>query len=301
MKVSEETIIHVQRPDHLLPFKFVKRKNPIVCTIHGNNLKSILKRKGRGYSGMYGLLEKVSIGRADKVLFVDSRTQESYLKKYPFLRGISSVIPVGINLEEHKLGDREELRRRFGFGKSEKVVLYVGRLEREKGPDFLLEVFAYLSTSIADTKLVLVGEGTLMPELRDFVGSLELPNVVFKGVLSRKEAFEIMKASDVLAIPSLFEAGPIVALESLASGTPVVSTDVGRVGEFLDGPMLGKIAERKTTKFSEALEEVLGWNRDEHSEGRVEKASHFDFRKTLSQTIVAYKSLIEEHGPESEV
>ena len=299
IKVQRDTIIHVQRPDHLLPFRFVKRKNLTVCTIHGNNYESILRRKGKLASGMYRFLERLSIRRADWILFVDKETQDNYLSMYPFLCEISSMTPVGIDLSEFEPNDRGGLRRKFGFGEEEKVILYVGRLEREKGLDFLIGCFAILAKEMEDAKLVIVGDGTQRQDLEDLVARLGLDRVSFKGTLSRKDVSEIMRASDVLAIPSVFEAGPIVAIESLASGTPVVSTDVGRVREFLDGENLGIVVSRDEVAFSTALRDVVGWNQGGCKKSCLEKASEFDFGKTLSGTLMAYKALESRHSRRS--
>ncbi|MFA5185744.1 MAG: glycosyltransferase family 4 protein [Patescibacteria group bacterium] len=114
-----------------------------------------------------------------------------------------------------------------GMTRNEKQILFVGRLDRDKGIDLLLEAWPELK-KFSD-KLVVVGGGL---RLEDF--QKQFPEVEFKGQLSSEEVLKTMAQSGVLVVPSLvMENQPTVILEGLACGCMVVASDVGGVKETL--------------------------------------------------------------------
>ena len=146
LKISKDTIIHVQRPDALFPFVLFKRKNPKVCTIHGIPGVSIRKRKDRVTSGTFNILERFGIKRADRVIVVDTRAREHYLREFRQLKGKIDVIPTGIDPEVFKPMDKKSARKKHGFNPTEKIILYMGRLEGEKRVDMIIESFMLTNT-----------------------------------------------------------------------------------------------------------------------------------------------------------
>jgi UDP-glucose:(heptosyl)LPS alpha-1,3-glucosyltransferase len=86
-----------------------------------------------------------------------------------------------------------------------------------------------------------------------------------------------MSVSKALVVTSTYESGPLVMLEALASGLPVVSTEVGRAPEFLSPP-LGRIVSASPRAIAESLRDVLTWNRDEvlKAVGPVKRLTNFE-------------------------
>ncbi|MCL4499937.1 MAG: glycosyltransferase [Chloroflexi bacterium] len=111
---------------------------------------------------------------------------------------------------------------------------FIGRLAPEKGADLFLEAAALLSKRVAGVHFVIVGEGSLREELGRKAEGLGIANVTeFTGFIDG--ARRVMESLDVLVLPSRSEAQPMVLLEALADGLPVVATDVGGVRRLLDG------------------------------------------------------------------
>lgn len=109
--------------------------------------------------------------------------------------------------------------------------LFVGRLSPEKGLSTLLAGWSRLSTTIP---LVIAGEGPLRPALEAEVARKKLQQVTFRGQLSASETREAMKQAGFLVLPSLwFEGFPMVMVESLACGTPVLGSRLGAMEEII--------------------------------------------------------------------
>jgi glycosyltransferase involved in cell wall biosynthesis len=111
------------------------------------------------------------------------------------------------------------------------TVLFVGRLEPEKGPMNLLKVAEILR----DINFVVAGYGSLQPEMERTIAKNGLTNVKLLGLVDHKVLPKLYRSVDLLLLPSYSEGMPVVMLEAMASELPVVVSKVGAVGEILEG------------------------------------------------------------------
>ena len=141
-----------------------------------------------------------------------------------------SVIPCGVNLELFQPMDKEMARQQLGFGDG-KIVLFVGRIEPLKGIDQLLRAMTYLQNG-QGLRLVIIGGDEHsqyeMERLQKLSRALHIGgSVTFPGLIKHEKLPYFYSAADVCVIPSYYESFGLVALESMACGTPVVATNVG--------------------------------------------------------------------------
>ena len=141
-----------------------------------------------------------------------------------------SVIPCGVNLELFQPVDKQMAKRQLGFG-DDKIILFVGRIEPLKGIDQLLRAMTYLQSSQGLRLLIIGGDEHSQYEverLQKLSRELHIEgSVTFLGLIKHKELPHFYSAADVCVIPSYYESFGLVALESIACGTPVVATNVG--------------------------------------------------------------------------
>ncbi len=158
------------------------------------------------------------------------REKEELILHYHALPERISVIPCGVNLEVFQPIDKVLAKRQLGFGDS-KIILFVGRIEPLKGIDQLLKAMSYLP-NIQRVRLIIIGGDEHsqyeLDRLQKLSGELHIQDsVTFLGLIKQEQMPYFYSAADVCVIPSYYESFGLVALESLACGTPVVATDVG--------------------------------------------------------------------------
>jgi glycosyltransferase involved in cell wall biosynthesis len=150
------------------------------------------------------------------------------------LNGRLVVIPNGVDVETIRKTalPRAEARRQLGLGQSGLVVGNVANLFPRKGHSFLLEAAAVVARDVPEARFVIIGTGDQDEALRLAAERAGLADrVVFAG--RRREAYRLMPAFDVFALPSLFEGMPIALLEAMSLAVPAVATRVGGVPEVV--------------------------------------------------------------------
>ena len=139
------------------------------------------------------------------------------------------VIPPGVDTVRFRPGDQVAARSRLGLD-GEMILLFVGRIERLKGVDILLETTAALDYKSKVT-LLIAGGSTNSPELqrlKKMAGELGIASTTrFLGSVPQSELPDYYNAADVCVLPSYYESFGLAALEASACGTPVVASRVG--------------------------------------------------------------------------
>lgn len=174
-------------------------------------------------------------------------------------------VPNGVDRTLFRPRDRAEARRHLHLPPNDKILLFVGRLEKEKGLDELLSAFRNLAeNSTAKIRLVLIGEGSIRDRLaRRTIGE---PDVLLTGALPPEEVALYLAAADVLVLPSWAEGTPNVILEALAAGRPIVATHVGGIPDVVRPGQTGLLVPpRDVPALTTALQNALDrpWNEEE--------------------------------------
>ncbi len=199
------------------------------------------------------------------------------------------TIPNGIDLSDYpRGGDDDRLRGReaLGLPLEAYVVLYLGRIDVEKGVEVLLDAWRELDASPAEARLLLVGSpvrnadpAAYMRQLKDQApaGCHWLP--------MRPDVLVAMHASDVLVLPSVWEEpfGRVI-IETMATGRPVVASDCGGIPEILDGPFAQFLFPRGDPEsLANRLRALSRW-RYERPELADECVDHIAERYVLERT-----------------
>jgi alpha-1,6-mannosyltransferase len=174
--------------------------------------------------------------------------------------GTSNVVrvPLGVDLQTFSPSHRnEELRAKMIKG-GDVLLVHCGRLSPEKKPERSLQVLRELLSRGINARLVYIGSGPLHKKLYD--SSRDIP-VTFWGYVANKNLLAQMIASaDISLAPGPIETFCLAALESLASGTPVVASETSAVGEFLtqdNGDFVGLTAANNGAAFADAVQIIL--------------------------------------------
>jgi len=169
------------------------------------------------------------------------------------------TVPNGIDLAEfEKLPPRGKFRRKYGVAPDQKMVLFLARLHKIKGPDLLVRAFASIVPRLKDAKLMIVGpdEGYL-PALKKLAKELNIEsNIHFIGPLYGKEKLEAYVDADVYVLPSVYETFPVSVLEACACGTPVILSDRCGIAGMIDG-QAGLVVSYDKDQLSNAILSML--------------------------------------------
>jgi len=179
-----------------------------------------------------------------------------------------TVIPNGVDLGKFKSISKTAARKNLGLPDQKKIILYVGRLDENKGVDLLIRSLKIINgeTKEKDVHLIIVGNGQTRKKLESLTHSLNLSRqVLFMGTVPHNELYQWYSAADVFCLPSKMEGWPNVIMEAMACGVPVVATPVGGIPEIITSDKVGLLAQRNIVKISKTLTIALQlpWNSDQ--------------------------------------
>jgi glycosyltransferase involved in cell wall biosynthesis len=148
------------------------------------------------------------------------------------------IIPNGIDLSEYaELPPKGSFKKKFNIPEDRKIILYLGRIHKIKGIDFLVKTYAHLvnEMNFKDTVLVIAGpDDGFLDEVKFLIQSLGISRLVmFTGPLYGKEKLGAYVDSDVIVLPSRYETFPNVVLEAYACSKPVVTSNVEAIPDIV--------------------------------------------------------------------
>ena len=161
------------------------------------------------------------------------------------------VVPTGIDEEMVDKGDPKGVRERWGVGKGDTLLLYSGRLSKEKNIGFLLGAFRKIAQYVPNARLMIVAFGPLELELKQMAIDLGIDGrVVFTGRVSREEIYDYIKAADLFVSASKTETQGLVISESKACGIPAVAIDAKGSSDMIVDGYDGYLTEDDINDFS---------------------------------------------------
>lgn len=225
-----------------------------------DNKDAILWRR---FPAAYFALERFLVRQFDQIYSCNTSSLQYYQQRYPkianrvsYIRNtFDNEIYYPLILEKREQG-RRTLAQQMDLAEDTRFVLFAGRLHAQKDPVLLVKSFAALNEP--NVHLLIVGEGNLKDELLGEINLSGLSDkVTMLGALTQGELAELQRVCSVFILTSAYEGLPLVVLEALACGTPVVTTRCGETPNFLS-PRSGIVCqERAPSVVADALRRVL--------------------------------------------
>jgi len=259
-------------PDYFLfcPTTFIRKPEGAPCTLyHGAHCCDCLPTLSNGTARK--ILARIPKCFSKAVLTLRAKQFDYFLKKvgaYIALSKLSKERLVGYGIPQEKISITYHYRlakpRETKVSISKPSVVFVGWLSEENGTDILVKAFALVAREIPYAKLYLVGTGrdSFIEQLKEQIVTDNITdNVVFLGKRDNEEALSIISKCDVVVVPHQWpkEFGPVILLEAMAMGKPVITSGIGAVEEFVKHGRNGFVVDdfRSPAAFAKSIQQIL--------------------------------------------
>ncbi|RUT04787.1 glycosyl transferase [Dulcicalothrix desertica PCC 7102] len=294
-------------------FMHFHRLEPTLATWHWqgektlfihNDIHAQMKAEGdkkailwRRFPKIYFALESLLVRQFNQILSCNTKSAQFYQQHYPNLSDRIAYIKNSFDDEvfyplhrDERASMKHELARKFAKKEQTKFILFAGRLHPQKDPVLLVQALSVMKKQLnsqsneQDVHLLIVGEGELAPQLRDQIDNLGLTNsVTMLGALNQAELADLHRVCDVFALSSAYEGLPLVALEALACGTPVVTTQTGETPLLLTHDSGVVCNERTPECIASALHQVLSKSNNFSQEACTRVARPYAARTVVNE------------------
>ena len=247
-------------------------------------------------------IEKQCLETADTIVATSPQEKE-HMRSLVSRKGNIKVIPCGTNIDCFGSIDREAGRAKIGVEPKEKLVMYAGRFDQRKGIETLVRAVAREEVKRHENlKLMIVGgytpgekDGLEKERITDIVKELGIENITtFTGRVQHQELASYYAAADICVVPSHYEPFGLVAIEAMASRTPVIASEVGGLKFSVKDGETGLLAPPKDeAAFASAIDSILSdseWARQLGQNARNRVESKFSWDGVASQLDKQYAS-----------
>ena len=237
-------------------------------------------------------LHQQLIYAADYNLFVSKKLLE---KSNEFTENVnkgvsySGILPSFVPFEQSVIS---QLKMDYNLS-NKYIVGFVGNVRQIKNVLALPSIFKMVQSKLGDVGFVIVGDGKLTDKMKQLVKNLEVKNVLFMGKREPTEIPKIMNCFDLLVLPSLNEGLPLVTIEALACGVPVVGSNVGGIPESIGEENTFEINEEFERNISNRIIEILVNN-----EKPKVLSDIFSWDKTIKDLVELCKEIISKTNDE---
>ena len=198
--------------------------------------------------------KETEYSKADSIIFVSEKSRVAFSTKYPVLSDRCKVIKNII--DKNEILNKAEQIPAYRFQGKEFRVVSVGRMSAEKGFDRILEIVKRLKAKNIDVEWVIIGGGALLEEYRTQVREGKQDSIHFIGPTTNP--YPIVKQADLYVMTSHFEAQPLVLIEALILGIPVISTDFSSVREVIsETQKYGEVVENSVNGIADCMAKLI--------------------------------------------
>ncbi len=269
---------------------FLKRYFNVPSFLHIHSTE--IERTGNNPNPIIYQIEKEYFSKIDYLLPVSDLTKEILIKVYGIPKNKIFVLPNGFEWSKQngRLSSYLMNLKKEGW----QIVLFVGRLTLQKGPDYLIRAIPLIQKFLPKTKFVFVGSGEMFESLIKLSYELKVKdNVIFTSFLREEELWGIYQSADLLVVPSVADPFGLVPLEGLNNDLPVIVSKTTGVGLYLNHLM--KFDFWDTREMANKIVGLLKYKkmRDLYLiNSRYEAVTKFDWQKTAGHLVEIYKKAI---------
>ena len=288
-------IIHFQSLETSACGPVAKRllKKPYVVSGHGSDVYRDAEHSSKLYNRFVREILRISIRDAAAVTALTEDMSEQIKQDYA---KEAIIIPNGLNPEWFQRVSQNRARKKLQLRDDEKILISISNLRAVKGLEYLICALQLLQAKKLKVRLLVIGEGPEEAKLKTLAEELGLKaNVIFVGSIANELVPDYLAASDVFVLPSLSEGFPVVSLEAMAAGLPIIATRVRGIPSIVTEGVNGFLVKpRDASEIADRVLLILGDAelRQTISENNSRKARRFDWNKIVGDLEKVYLSCL---------
>ncbi len=208
-------------------------KKPVLITAHGMDINNF---EGNTF---FKRLIKFSLNNCNKTIAV-SKNLASKMMSFGVEEEKIIVLRNAVDTNRFKPLKNKTLRNSYNIKENTVLILFIGYLDIFKGIFELIDAFYEVNTKNRNTKLIIIGEGPKEEELKEKVLEMGLKkSVIFTGKISPADIPKYYQSADIFVLPSHTEGFPLVIIEAMACGLPVIASSIGGIPEIIEDNVNG--------------------------------------------------------------
>ncbi len=286
---SPYTIVHTHTTKPGIVGTLAARRAGTPAVMHTVHLFPFHEETGRVVTAAYVAAERLAARWCDRIVTVSEHQRDWALRVGVGRPDQLVSIPNGVPIDRAKpRRSRADIRAELGLGDAF-VILSTGRLAEQKGYEYLIRAAALLRDDQPAPQIVLAGGGPLRAKLEALVSSLDLEERVTL-IGHRSDVGDLLAASDLVVLPSLWEGLSISLLEAMAAGKPVVTTAIGSNREVTnDGEAAVLVPPKDAASLAAAIRSLAADEQHRQELGRIGQLVQRE-RYSLQRMLDAYMS-----------
>jgi len=274
-----------------------RHHRPLVMTVHSTEYGRCGNQHFEGQSRRIREFEWEGTYLANRVICVSKALCDEVQVIYGVPGDKMEVVYNGVDVKRFDLKtNARSTRRQYGLGTDDSVVLFAGRMTRQKGPDLLVETVPGLVNRHPRARFVFAGDGDLRDELETRVARLGVGRATrFVGHCGGQDMVRLFKAADLVCVPSRNEPFGIVILEAWSAKKPVVATRNGGPAEFVEHDTTGLTVSDDEEAIGAGVLTVLADKSNGRRmglNGRRQAESRFSWNVVAAATEEVYRSVM---------
>jgi glycosyltransferase involved in cell wall biosynthesis len=268
--------------------------NFVLAEVHLSSYKWLLKPKRYVHNLLYRLTSPLVGG----FVAVSEEVEKAMVETIGPIQDKITVVCNGVDVRRYgKSIDKAPVRSQLGLEASTRLIAVVATLKEQKGHCYMIEAMASIVPQYPEVHALFIGDGGLRQELQAQVKRLNLcDHIHFLG--NRYDVPELLAASDLFVLPSLWEGLAMALLEAMATGLPIVATEVSGTVEVMVPDETGiLVPPGDATKLAEAIQQLLSDPERGQAMGtaaRCRVEMEFSARKQADEHLMLYRRLLYE-------
>jgi glycogen(starch) synthase len=244
-------------------------------------------RSGENINPIVYDMEKYGMEAADQVIAVSHYTKEHIIRRYGLKPGKVTVVHNAVSRSESAV--RVRTKKKNG----QKMVLFLGRITFQKGPDYFVEAASLVLKSMTGVQFVMAGAGDMMPQMIEKVAGMQIgSHFHFTGFLQGPEVERIFALSDLYVMPSVSEPFGISPLEAMLYDVPVIISKQSGVAEILHHAL--KVDFWNVRELADKMIALLRHPSlvDEMSAGAREELKNIKWERAAEKIMAVYQQVL---------